>query len=214
MDTGKIADIIIVEDDIKLAGLLKSMLDASSEYNCLGIADSFDQCMELLKSGVPDIIVVDIDLSSDISGLDIIKHISTNHPDTDVLVHTVHEDNETLFDALRLGASGYILKSSSPLEFLTYLKQMQKGEVPISPKIARRILSFFNEKKQDEYEPLSSREIEILRMADRGYTYKQIADIMGISPHTVHAHLKQVYAKLQVTSKSEALKKARKMTLL
>ncbi|MGE4317751.1 MAG: response regulator [Deferribacterales bacterium] len=214
MNTGKIADIIIVEDDIKLAGLLKSMLEASSEYNCLGVVDSFEQCVSLLKISQPDIIVVDIDLSSETSGIEIIRYVSENCPDTEVLVHTVHEDNETLFEALRMGASGYILKSSSPLEFLTYLKQMQKGEVPISPKIARRILSFFNEQKQEECEPLSSREIEVLRMADKGYTYKQIADLTGISRHTVHAHLKQVYFKLHVTSKTEALKKARKMTLL
>lgn len=214
MDTSKIADIIIVEDDMQLAGLLKSMLDASSEYNCTGVADSCEQCISLLKVSSPNIVVVDIDLSSAASGIDVIRYIADHCPDTEVMVHTVHEDNETLFEALRAGACGYILKSASPLEFLTYLKQMQKGEVPVSPKIARRILSYFNEKKPEECEPLSPRETEILRMADRGYTYKQIADMTGISKHTVHAHLKQVYSKLHVSSKEEALKKAKKMTLL
>jgi DNA-binding NarL/FixJ family response regulator len=214
MDNSSIAEILIIEDDNKMADLMMVMLDASHEFKCAGIASSYDEAVAIFKKKTPDITVIDIDLSSDKNGIDVIRYITEQKIQTEMLVHTVHEDSETLFEALKAGACGYILKGSSPLEFLTYLAKMKEGEVPISPKIARRILAHFHAEKQSENEALSARELEILKLANHGYTYKQIADKINISKHTVHSHLKQIYTKLQVNSKNEAIRKARKMTLI
>jgi len=214
MDNTSVSEIFIIEDNVKMAELMMSMLGASHEFRCVGTASSYEEAVDFLRKKTPDITIIDIDLSSDKNGIDIIRYINEQKIQTEILVHTVHEDGETLFEALKAGAYGYILKGTSPLEFLTYLARMKTGEVPISPKIARRILAHFHDDKQTENETLSARELEILKLANHGYTYQQIADKVNISKHTVHSHLKQIYAKLQVNSKNEAIKKARKMTLI
>ncbi len=206
--------IVIVEDDINLGNLLRVMINASRDYVCTDVVDSYDGYISTVKTAQPDISIIDIDLSSEKNGIDIIKFINDNNIGTEVVVHTVHDDRETLFEALKAGAGGYILKGSTPLEFLTMLENMKKGEVPISPKIARRILAFFKDAHRRDYEPLSAREIEILGLADLGYSCKQIAAHTQISTHTVNTHLKQIYSKLRVNSRKEALVKAKKISIL
>jgi len=206
--------IVIVEDDIALGNLLQIMINASRDYLCTDVVDSYEDYVKAVQASAPDISIIDIDLSSEKNGIDIIKFINDKDIRTEVVVHTVHDDRETLFEALKAGAGGYILKGSTPLEFLTMLENMKKGEVPISPKIARRILTFFKDAQLPDHEPLSARETEILGLADLGYSYKQIAAHTQISVHTVNTHLKQIYSKLKVNSRREALAKAKKRRLI
>ncbi|MGE4318738.1 MAG: LuxR C-terminal-related transcriptional regulator [Deferribacterales bacterium] len=215
MTPGRPNRIMIVEDNESQSKLLEMMITASSGFEWFGTAAGYDDAVALLEKGEPDVLIVDIDLDSVKNGIDVINYCAVKYPDAQILVHTIHDGSDKVFDALKAGASGYALKGSSPSEFFSHLEKICGGEVSMSPKIARKVLSFFRSMPQPpEQSGLSSREIEILTMADEGYTYQQIADKLNISRHTVHTHLKQIYTKLHVNSKGEALLKAKKMTII
>ncbi len=215
MTPSRSSRIMIVEDNESQSKLLEMMITASSGFECFGTAAGYDDAVALLSDSRPDVMIVDIDLDSVKNGIDVINYCAEKYPDVQILVHTVHDGSDKVFDALKAGASGYVLKGSSPSEFFSHLEKICEGEVSMSPKIARKVLTFFRSMPQrQEQSGLSSREIEILTMADEGYTYQQMANRMNISRHTVHTHLKQIYTKLHVNSKKEALMKAKKLTII
>lgn len=208
--------VLIVEDDSQLANFMKNMIEATSGFEFSGIADSYTGCINLLEQDVPDIMIVDIDLNEDRNGIDIIRYAASEYPTVEIIVHTIYDSGDMLFRALEEGASGYVLKGLSPVDFISCLQEIKKGSVPMSPKIARMVLARFRgkSKEADAEEALSARETEILQLAGKGYTYKQIAEAYNISWHTVHSHLKQIYSKLRVSSKREAIQKARRMAII
>lgn len=206
-------NIIIVEDDKKQAEMIAYVFSSCDKFNLVATVSCFDECMAVLEKHQVDIAIVDIDLSEKVNGIDVVRHISENYPEMQVVINTVYEDSATIFEALKAGAHGYILKGSTPVELFAHIEDLAKGNVPMTPRIARRVLTFFRDSSENAGQ-LSDREIAVLDLADGGYTYQQIADSLNISRHTVHAHFKQIYLKLKVSSKSKAVKKAKKLTII
>lgn len=205
--------LLIVENDPQQAELLRVVLASHPAYHLIGIFPTATESIAALKKQPADIAIVDLDLDNGESGLDVIRFGVDAYPEMLILVHTIYEDSTTLFEALKAGAGGYILKGATPVEMFQYVEQLKNGEVPMSPKIARRIIAFFRGDSLCS-DCLTEREIEVLELADKGYTYKQIAEKSHISRHTVHTHFKNIYQKLQVNTKEEAVRKAKKLTLL
>ena len=145
------------------------------------------------------------------SGIEGVKILKEKLPETDFIMLTVQEDNESVFNSLCAGATGYLLKDTPPAALLAAIKEVKEGGSPMSPSIARRIISSFRPNLES---PLSKRESEILEMLCNGDNYKTIADALFISGHTVRAHIKSIYRKLQVNSRGEAVNKALKDRLV
>ena len=205
--------LLIVEDDPRQAEVMAIVFGADPTFDLVGIARSYDESIGLLESSRVDLAVVDIDLKDEKTGIDVIRYAIGQQPDIQILVNTVHEDSGTLFNALKAGADGYVLKGLTPSQLFKALQKLALGEVPMSPKMARRMLAHFRgEQTQDT--PLTPQEINILELADNGFTYQQIGEKLFISRHTVHTHLKNIYTKLQVGNRQSAISKAKKMTIL
>lgn len=206
--------ILIVEDDEKQSGLLTILLEGQVKFKVTGIAASYEEAVAKLKSEEIDLCIVDINLNGRKTGIDVINHISENYPNMLVLVNTVHSDSAVLFDAVKAGAGGYILKGIPPAEILDSINRISQGEVPISPSIARKILASFKDQPKAAGETLTEREIELLKYSYQGYQHKQIAEMLNLSTHTVYTHFKNIYEKLHVNSRKEALQKAKKLLYL
>jgi DNA-binding NarL/FixJ family response regulator len=148
------------------------------------------------------------------SGVELIRRVKRAYPDMDIMAFTIFEDRDTVFAAIKAGASGYILKGSSPRELLEALTSLSQGGAPMSPKIARKVIREFQPAGDEQVSPLSHRELEILKSIEQGLSYKEIADRRCISPHTVHTHIKNIYEKLQVKDRPNAILKARKKGII
>jgi DNA-binding NarL/FixJ family response regulator len=152
----------------------------------------------------PEIVLMDVELPG-MNGIACSKLIKDNYPHIDVIMVTVYEDSELVFEALKAGASGYITKSANYLELLTALEEIIKGGAPMSSRIARMVIDNFHVNPNS---PLTKRETEILQLISEGKTYTQISEELFISKETTKTHIKNIYSKLQVNSKSEAIAKA------
>jgi DNA-binding NarL/FixJ family response regulator len=184
------------------------LINFSSEFACTGF-NSAEKLLETIETEQPQIVLMDVNLPG-INGIECTRKIKTVHPDILVVMFTVYENNENIFEALRAGASGYILKQSTPEEILAGIKEVSEGGSPMSASIARKVVSSFsnvagNEKK-DDYE-LSPREIEVLQFLALGFRYKDIAEKLFISISTVRTHIYSIYEKLHVHNRTEALNK-------
>lgn len=178
--------------------------------------------LDLLR---PDVLLIDLGLP-DIDGIDVIRHASKHHPDCDVLVVTMFADDEHVVGSIEAGATGYLLKDATSDRVAAGIHELRAGGSPISPGIARRVLTRFRLAVRPLPEvadalhtppagtPLTERETELLRLTAKGFTFETIADVLGISPHTVVAHVKKIYRKLAVHSRSEAVYEASQMGLL
>ncbi len=198
----------IVEDDPLLLDSLKMLLSGETGITISGAFRSAEEALPSLKQAKPEVMLVDLGLPG-MSGIDLIRKIKEEMPGTEIMAHTVFEDRENVFSAIKAGASGYILKGSSPREIVEAIHSIYKGGAPMSPKIARKVIYEFQDDSVGEY-ILSSREKEIVKCIEEGLTYKEISDRLDISSHTVHTHIKRIYEKLQAKNRSEVLSKARK----
>ena len=161
-----------------------------------------------------DMLLVDIDLPG-LSGVDLIRRVHPEVPRLHILVYTISENRDTVFAALKAGAMGYLLKGCPPRELIDSLRSLHHGGAPMSPKIARKvILELQLPEASPGIEFLSSREKEVLTAIAAGKSYKEMAQSFGISPHTIHAHIKKAYEKLQAATRGEALQKARDMGVI
>jgi DNA-binding NarL/FixJ family response regulator len=146
------------------------------------------------------------------SGIDVVRIIAQEHPNVHSVVLTVFEDDEHVFDALRAGATGYILKSGRPASILDAIDEVAKGGSPMTGSIARKVIASFKEKSEELHsEELTDRENQILRKLADGLRYKEIADMFGVSTETIRTHIRNIYRKLQVQSKIEAINKLRNL---
>ena len=182
-----------------------------------GVTGAF-ACAEAALQALPwpptDILLVDIDLPG-LSGVDLIRLVHPQQPHLQILVHTISENRDTVFAALKAGAMGYLLKGSPPRELLESLRSLHQGGAPMSPKIARKLIRELQvPAASQESELLTQREKSILTSIALGRSYKDMAQAFGLSPHTIHAHIKSVYHKLQAASRAEALQKARGLGVL
>lgn len=186
----------IVDDNIELIRNLSLILDSEPGIK---LVETYHDA-ETAESSVPnnpcDILIVDINLPG-ANGIELIKSLVKQEVSTQFMVYTIHDGNEYLFEALTAGASGYILKGASPLQITNYIKLMHDGGAPMTPSIARKVISYFNDQSQKTAEPLTRREIEVLKYLNQGYTYNEVAAELDISRNTVHTHIKKIYEKLR-----------------
>lgn len=198
----------IVEDDGPTRQLLADILAGSSE---LELASHYDHCAAAIKAlprDKPDVVLVDINLP-DGTGVDVVRRLKPEMPRTEFLMLTVYEDNDHIFAALTAGASGYLLKNSRRTELLEAIAQVIAGGSPMSNGIARKVVQSFNRAKsaKDDLEALSPREQSVLDHLSKGFLYKEIAESLGLSVPTVNTHIRHIYEKLQVRSRSQAIMK-------
>lgn len=205
--------ISIVEDDVMLRENLKLLLSGESGISVISAYGSAEDALQGIRKSRPDILLTDIGLPG-MSGIELIRKIKDLMPDIEIMAHTVFDDRETVFSAIKAGASGYILKGSTPRELIDALRTLAKGGSPMSPKIARKVIREFQAAGPDEQYLLSHREIEIVKEVENGLTYKDIATKLAISPHTVHTHIKNIYEKLHAKDRPEALVTARRKGII
>lgn len=205
-------NIIVVEDTKTVRIMLVSLLEGTDHFNVVAAVESVEEAMEYLTSYCVDLVILDLclpGLSYDLA----VKAIKSVRPQLDILVFTAFEEDNTVFSAIKAGATGYMLKTAESRQIIAALDEIKAGGSPMSPTIARKVLREFQRYTVHEYSdgfisPLSIRETEILGLLYRGFTITQIADKLFISLHTVHAHIKKIYVKLQVNSRSQAIYEA------
>ena len=206
--------LMIVEDDPLLLENLKLLLSGESGITVVGAFSSAEDALQALEKAAPEIMLADLGLPG-MSGIDLIKKAKEEIPGVEIIAHTVFEDRENVFSAIKAGASGYILKGSSPREIVEAIHELHKGGAPMSPKIARKVIhEFQDENVTNEQYILSQREKDVVRCIEEGLTYKEISRKLKISSHTVHTHIKNIYEKLQAKDRGEALIKARKTGII
>jgi DNA-binding NarL/FixJ family response regulator len=196
----------IVEDDKLIREALKDMLNEAEGFECIGSFADCEKAIEALIKKKPDVMLMDIELPG-MTGIEGVKIIKERYPKIDIIMLTVHEDLSLVFKALSAGACGYLDKSATEEKILDSIKEIYDGGAPMSYKIAKLIVSSF-QKKQDSI--LTSREYDVLNLLCNGNSYKEIAYKLFISVGTVRHHIKNIYYKLHVHSKSEAVAKALK----
>lgn len=205
--------IVIVEDNLILLENLKLLLGGERGMTVAGAFDCTEEALPAIGECAPDVLLTDLGLPGQ-SGVELIRAVRSRFPDMDIMAHTVFEDRDTILNAIKAGANGYILKGSTPRELIEALHNLHEGGAPMSPKIARAVLREFRVEDQEEEFVLSAREKDILTGLENGLSYKEFAERYHISPHTVHTHVKKIYRKLQAKDRAEAILKARKKGIL
>lgn len=205
-------NVAIFEDNRSLREGLFHLVNGTEGYACVGSFPNCDRLIRHLEEVKPDVIIMDIEMPG-ISGIEGVKLIKENFPEIKVLMQTIFEDNNKIFESICNGAEGYILKNTPPAEILQSIKEIYEGGAPMTPSVASKVLKMFKQRAafetNDSYD-LTEREKEILRYLTEGMSYKMIANTCYISIETVSGHIKNIYKKLQVHSKSEAVIKALK----
>jgi len=201
--------VAIVEDLEEVIEGLSTFIKQDNEIELIGVYRTGEAAILELPIINPDIVIMDINLPG-ITGIECIKKIKQVASRIQFMMFTVYENNEQVFEALKAGANGYILKKTSPTQIIESLKELYQGGSPMSAPIARKLVSFFQEKQEisaDEGGILSPREKEVLGQLSKGLLYKEIAELLGISFHTVRQHIGNIYEKLHVQNKTEAINK-------
>ena len=198
----------IVEDNRGTRESLKELLGRSHGLRCVGVHPNGEVALEKIPQENPDVVLMDINLPG-MSGIECVTRLKDKMPKMQVLMLTTYEESDLIFDSLRGGASGYLLKNMPPQELLQAVEQVHGGGAPMSMQVARKLVAHFQQikKPSSDVEKLTKREYEILGLLAKGFLYKEIADQLGISLSTVRAHLHTVYEKLHVQSRTEAVVK-------
>lgn len=198
----------IVEDDPGTREGLVAVLGAAPALKCLRAYPDGEQALRNVPAEPPDVILMDINLPG-MSGIECVSQLKSKLPNLQILMLTTYEDSKLIFDSLRAGASGYLLKNMPPDEVVQAVEQVHAGGSPMSMHIARKVVNHFQQIKKpaSDFDKLSNREQEILALLAEGYLYKEIADKLGISAGTVRVHLHTVYEKLHVQSRTQAVVK-------
>jgi DNA-binding NarL/FixJ family response regulator len=199
----------IIEDQSKIREGLRSLIDGTDGYRCVCSFGSMEEALAKIDRELPDVLLLDIGLPG-MSGIEGIRRIKALHPGLSVLMLTVYDDDQRIFDALCAGASGYLLKKTPPARLLESLQEVMGGGAPMSPDVARRVVTLFREFRPpaDAGHQLTPHEIRILKLLVEGHNYKTAADQLDVSINTIRFHMRSIYEKLQVHSKSEAVSKA------
>ena len=204
-----VIEVAIVEDRREIRESLVLLINGTDGYRCTGSYRSMEEAIEKLKYHLPHVVLCDIGLPG-MSGIEGIRILKEQHPDLLILMLTVYDDDERIFDAMCAGATGYLLKKTPPGRLLESLKEAVGGGAPMSPEVARRVIALFREihpPERADYE-LTPHETRLLKLLVEGHNYKTAAMELGVTTHTVSFHLRSIYEKLQVHSKSEAVAKA------
>lgn len=201
--------IAIVEDQPKIRDGLRTIIDGTDGYRCVGSFGSMEEALDKLDRDMPEILLMDIGLPG-MSGIEGTRRMRELHPEVAVLMLTVYDDDRRIFDALCAGACGYLLKKTPPARLLESLREVAGGGAPMSPEVARRVVALFREFRPPENakHQLTPHEVRILALLVEGHNYKTAAVELGVSVNTIRFHMRSIYDKLQVHSKSEAVSKA------
>jgi DNA-binding NarL/FixJ family response regulator len=210
-------NVVVVEDNDTIRDGLKILIDGTVGYHCLAVYNKCELMLKNLKKLNPDVILMDIGLPG-MNGIEGIKKAKEILPELTILVLTVYEENDLIFDALCAGACGYLVKKTPPSKLLEAIQEAYKGGAPMSSHIARKVIDFFQQKNKvspkGSQQILTPREREILSGLVEGNSFKVIADTLFISIETVRFHFRNIYKKLHVHSQSEAVAKAIKEGLI
>lgn len=201
--------VAIVEDNPQTLSFLTAILSGAPGCRVQGSYATGSEALAAMEQEPPEVLLCDLNLP-DMSGIDVIKALHGQSPDTDILVLTLHQSKEHVIPAFSAGASGYILKGSSPAQIIEAVMAIRKGGAPMSPAIARHVLQEFSNRKDLEgTAPLTPREAEILSCLAVMHSEQAVAEQLVLSPHTVHSHIKNIYKKLRVRNRADAISKAR-----
>jgi DNA-binding NarL/FixJ family response regulator len=200
--------IAIVEDQREMRESLVEWLGNAPGLRCVGAHATAEEALRRLPAENPDVVLMDINLPG-MSGVQCVTRLKQLLPAVQVLILTTYDDGDLIFDSLRAGANGYLLKNMRRDELVAAVQQVQAGGAPMSLQIARKVINYFHPvgKPSAELQQLTGREHEILRLLAKGYMYKEIADHLGVSMSTVRTHVSAVYEKLHVHSRTEAAMK-------
>ena len=207
--------VAIIEDDRRIRDGLATLINGTAGYRCGLSFRSMEDALARPWSEAPDVALVDIGLPG-MSGIDGLKLLREKYPRMALLMLSVYEDDERIFEALCAGASGYLLKKTPPNKLLEYLAEVLRGGAPMSPEVARRVVRLFREirpPERVEYD-LTPHELRLLRLLVEGHNYQSAAAELGVSFSTINFHMQNIYGKLQVHSKSEAVAKALRQRLV
>lgn len=197
----------IVEDDARIREGLSVLINGVEGLECINTFPNAEAAMELLPRRWPDVVLMDINLPK-MSGIQLVAKLKEMRPELHVIMLTVYVDDEQIFDSLKAGANGYLIKKTAPAEILEAIVTIHSGGAPMSNTIARKVVEFFRERPSSDVTPgLTRREHEVLALLAKGYQYKEIADTLFISIQTVRTHLQHIYEKLHVRSRTEAVVK-------
>ena len=198
----------IVEDNDKLRGTLARVLNRAEGFHCASQYANAEDALKDLAQVRPDVVLMDINLPG-MNGVECVRKLKTLLPEVQVMMLTVYEDTENIFNALAAGASGYLLKRTSSKELLEAIQEVHRGGSPMTIHIARKVVQSFQKSAASAQatENLSEREQQVLDLLSQGLIYKEIADKLGISYETVHTYIRRIYEKLQVRTRTEAVAK-------
>jgi len=200
--------VAIVEDDEVQRNTLRWLIESSTEFSCSGAYASCEEALAGIRESLPDVVLMDIDLQGK-SGIQGVRELKAEFPDLHIIMQTVYSDDEKIFESLRAGAVGYLLKKASTEKMLQAIREAYEGGAPMTGEVARKVMQFFQQPKQSKMEALlSERETEVLQELIRGHSYLAIAERLFISVNTVRFHVKNIYDKLHVKSRPEAIAKA------
>ncbi|HYX28397.1 MAG TPA: response regulator transcription factor [Pyrinomonadaceae bacterium] len=201
--------VAVIEDHKQFRECLEFLLNNTAGHRCIGSFRSMEEALVKIRFNLPDVALVDIGLPG-MSGVEGVRILKDRHPGLLMLMNTVYDDDERIFQALCAGASGYLLKKTPPAKLLESLQEAIAGGAPMSPEVARRVLALFREVRVPERvdHDLTPHELRLLKLLVEGHSYKTAATTLGVSVKTISFHLQKIYEKLQVHSKSEAVAKA------
>jgi DNA-binding NarL/FixJ family response regulator len=205
----KIINVAIIEDRREIRDGLATLIEFTDGFNCTGKFGSVEEAVSRIKHNVPDVVLSDIGLPG-MDGIEGVRILKEAYPALLILMLSVYEDNERIFDALCAGAVGYLLKKTPPTKLLDGIREAVAGGAPMSPEVASRVIALFREVRPPDrvdYD-LSPHELRLLKLLVEGHSYKTAAMELKVSVNTISFHLKNIYEKLQVHSKSEAVAKA------
>jgi len=206
--------VIIFDDSKDRRDSLRYLLEMYDDMECAGLFEDCKRVLENVEETKPDVVLMDIEMPG-VNGIDGVKKIKQKYPNVLVLMQTVYEDDDNLFESIKAGASGYLLKKSDPEKIIGAIREVLQGGAPLSPNMALKVLKYFQAApvSSNQY-ALTEREKNVLGLLVDGLSYKMIADKEHISFHTVNAHVRKIYEKLHVHSLAEAVSKALKENLL
>jgi DNA-binding NarL/FixJ family response regulator len=199
----------VVDDQADLCENIAGYVNAAKGFRCVGVYGSGEEALAKLPKEQPDVVLMDINLGG-MSGIECVRQLKPQIPATQIVMLTVFEDTEKIFSALAAGASGYLLKRLAPAKLLEAIREVHEGGSPMSAPIARKVVQSLqpaSPARGDETSTLSPRESEVLDGLAEGQAYKQIADKLGVSIHTVRNYIRRIYEKLHVCSRTEAVAK-------
>lgn len=207
----KTISVCIVDDNRELRNALEEIISMSEGYKCVGTIANADDAIRQIPLLKPDVVLMDINLGSEESGIDCVRALKPRVPATNFMMCTVYEEDEKIFEALSAGASGYILKKTTPTRMLEAIRELYEGGAPMSSQIARKVVAAFINKPvavgDSDLENLTNREREILELLSRGMMYKEIAAALNLANDTIRKHVYHVYEKLHVSNRVEAVNK-------